>query len=101
MIHTYDASDESLVRVKPLPVTEDDIVNVGFDANETPSAFAASMKRLDTLADVTVGSTSLSGEIGTVQVSGLTAGVRYRLYGTFTRSNGTKWTRTLIIDCVA
>lgn len=101
MIHTYNAADPSLVRAKPLPVTSTDVVNVGFDANETVSAFAATMERIDTLADVTVGATSLVGEIGTVQVSGLTRGVRYRLKGQFARANGTKWTRTLIIDCTA
>ena len=103
MIHTYDANDETLVRAKPLPVLASASTVVGFDANETVSSFAATMERIDTLADVTsdtIDASSLSGEIGSVTFSGLTRGVRYRLVGIFTRANGSKWHRTLIVDCV-
>lgn len=101
MIHTYDASAENLVRAKPLPVKPTDITNIGFDANEAVSAFTATMIRLDTKEDATVGATSLVGEVGTVQISDLSDGVRYRVTGQFTRANGTKWSEDLIIDCNA
>ena len=74
-----------------------------FNAGEAITGATAVLTDLATLT-VPTGPTALvsvSGQIATVTVSSLVRGSTYELAVTFTRSDSTAWTHTLVIECVA
>lgn len=74
-----------------------------FDAGEAITGATAELTALATMTVTTgaVESVSISGTTATVTVSNLTRGETYELAVTFLRADGTRWTRTLVVLCVA
>lgn len=85
----------------------------GFDAQTPVVGASAVVTRLDTMevagGPVTVGgaasgvveAVSLSNNVVDVRIAGLTRGVTYELAVTFETAAGRRWTRTLVLECVA
>lgn len=86
-----------------IEMADSDIHNLLFEAGEAITGATAEMLNQETLAVVAgvIGTVVVGTDDATVPVSGLTRGTSYELSVVFTRANGTKWTRTLAIDCVA
>lgn len=75
-----------------------------FDAEEAITGATAELIRLDTRQEAgTVEGPEIGGNVATVTVSELTRGVVYELSVTFTAaaSGNRRWTRTLVLPCVA
>lgn len=74
-----------------------------FEAGEAITGASAHVVRLDTLAvvDGVVEAVDVDATGASVTVSGLTRGVTYEMSIVFTRSNLTRWTRTLVLRCIA
>jgi UDP-N-acetylglucosamine enolpyruvyl transferase len=91
------------VKKRPFEMADTDRVVFTFDAREAISSVTAALVIMPaaTSATGTTVTTTATAEGATVLVAGLTRGVSYELDVTFTRADGTKWTRTLGIDCVA
>lgn len=84
-------------------LADTDRVALAFAAGQPITTATASLLELPSLAPITgvVESTTVGAEDATIIVSGMTRGVTYELAVTFSRADDTRWTRTLIIECVA
>lgn len=72
------------------------------DVGESPSAPSATLvEHRSGISAGTLGTPSVDGNVITVAVSGLTAGVTYRLEVTFTAAAGKVWTTRTLIVCTA
>lgn len=72
-----------------------------FDAGEAISAATAELVNRTTRKSAGTVSASVAGQVCDATVSGLTFGDVYELIVTFTNADGIKWSRTLVIECVA
>lgn len=84
-------------------MADTDRESFAFDAGEAIVDATAVLTRLDTLATVptSVESVIVATPLATVTVSGLIRGLTYELAVTMERSDGRKWTKTLVLDVVA
>lgn len=84
-------------------MADTDRESFAFDAKEAITGATAVLTRLDTMAAVpaSIESVTVATPLATVVVSGLIRGITYELAVTFTRSDGRRWSRTLILECVA
>jgi hypothetical protein len=99
---TWQATDLS-VSPPSRQVGSADRLKLQFDAGEAVTAGTAKLTRLDTgeNASSLIESAALAGQVLTVTVSGMVRSVAYELAVTFTGSDGVRWTRTLVLVCVA
>lgn len=100
---TYITATDLSVEPPIRQMADTDRESLRFDAGETISEATATAWRLDTNVtdDSIIESCTADTDGCDVLVSGLTRGVSYELSVVFARSNGTEWTRTLVIMCVA
>ncbi|MGI8403713.1 MAG: hypothetical protein ACR2OE_02890 [Thermomicrobiales bacterium] len=84
-------------------MADTDRVALAFAAGQAITTATASIVELPALAPVAgiVESTTVGAEAATIVVSNMTRGKTYELAVTFGRADNTRWTRTLVIECVA
>jgi hypothetical protein len=84
-------------------MADTDIETFGFDAGEPIEDATGTLTRLDTMesVDELIVNTDIVDEIAALTISGLTRGIVYELAVTFQNPTGRRWTRTLVIPCVA
>lgn len=84
-------------------LADTDRVALDFAAGEAITTATAALVQLPSRTSVAgpVESVTVGAEGVTVVVSDLTTGVTYELAVTFTRADLTRWTRTLVLACVA
>lgn len=99
---SWQATDLS-VSPPSYQLADTDKVALSINAQEAITTATAELIRLDTLAVMPAGNAVVTpgASSATVVVSGLARGVTYELAVTFTRADTTKWTRTLVLECVA
>lgn len=86
-----------------LPMADTDRRAIQVDAGEPITGATASLTNLDTgLAEIApIEGVTVNTPRATVTVSNLTRNTTYELAVTFSRLDNTRWTRTLILECVA
>ncbi len=84
-------------------MADTDRVALSFPAGEAITTATAALVQLPSRTSVAgpVESVTVGAEGATVVVSDLTTGVTYELAVTFTRADLTRWTRTLVLACIA
>ncbi len=84
-------------------MADTDVETFAFDAGEAITAATGVLTRLDTneAVDDLITNIDVATPVASLTIAGLTRGITYELTVTFENSTGRKWTRTLVIECVA
>lgn len=85
-----------------IEVGTNDVETLAFDAKEPITVAIATVTDLSiAVPNTLVTAVAIAGNVANVTVSGFVRSHTYELAVTFTRADGRRWTRTLVLECVA